>query len=603
MIKSIKLKNFQSWPELEFEVSDGICLVKGYNHDDNTSEGAGKSSILNAMCWGLFGEIPKDTKVDDVIKQGEKSCEVIIKLSDGYTIERRRKPNDLALWSPSAAHSIRGKDARETQKLIEKHIGFTYETFLQSVYFAQNSLVKFLLLNEDGKAKILSNIANTDIFDSARKKAHDIAREAFMKLSIEKNKLSDLDNTIKLMKEQINSLRDVRLKFESERLKAIGMLELKKEDLGCQIGAIGYIPILSNDYYIKLEELKSTANKYRESAMHLKVQLSQQAERQMRKNSLEKEIKDIKTELQNVEQNKIDSKCDSCGSSLHNEAKHLYIKHKNVILEQKVKELQDLKFTPTQKIEEEYNFYTSTLVTIEQDLRDVQVIEMEVKHKKEKLNMLTEQYNKCEEDLKNQKVKEYPDIDKRVELLQTSLYQKETERDNLASNIADLIEKQHTYETLKDGFKEVKSLAFQDTINELNVRSNYYLAELFEQDVKIKFTNQSDNGEVSKIETLLLINGEPRLLGLFSGGQTRRIMLAVDLAISDIIHSRGGRKDKLLILDEYFKDLSEESLLKVCKLLTNIKGSIILVEHNSIINTLASNVFEIEYKNGESFKV
>lgn len=602
MIKSVKATNFQSWPELEYTIERGVTLIKGYNYDDNTAEGAGKSAILNAICWGLFGEIPKDTKIDDVIKQGEKHCEVFVKLSDGYTVQRTRKPNDLGLWAPGAHGPLRGKDIKDTQKLIERHIGLTYESFLQSIYFAQNSLVKFLLLNEDGKARILSQLANTEVFDVARKKAHEIAREASMKLVVEKNRLNDLDNTIKLIRDQVNSFRDVRLKFEAERLKTIGQLELKREDLYKQINYAGYIPILSAEYYIKLNELKSTAQNYRDTAARLKSELTQQAEKQMRKTSLEKQIRDAKEELRLIEHNAIESKCDACGSTLHSDAKHLYIQNKQSYVQEKIKELQQLKFVPSEKLEQEYTFYNDTLKTIEQDLKDVEIIELEAKHKKEKVYMLNEQVKKIEQDLVAQRNKEYPDIDKRVELLQNSMFEKEAERERLSKVVEELAERQSTYEILKDGFKEVKSLAFQDTMTELNTRSNFYLSELFDQNVTIKFTNNSDNGEVTRIQTELYINGELRQLGLFSGGQTRRIMLAVDLAISDIIHLRTGKTDKLLIMDEYFKDLSEQSMEKVCKLLTKFEGSVILVEHNNIINSLATNIVEVEYKNAESYK-
>ena len=295
MIKSVKAENFQSWASLEFDVQNGITLITGYNYDDNTAEGAGKSAILNAICWGLFGEIPKDTKMDDVIKQGEKNCFVKVELSNGLIVERSRKPNDLTLTTESG--TIRGKDIKETQKLVERYSGFTYETFLQSVYFAQNSLVKFILLNEDGKAKILSQIADLSGFDEARKKAHDLAREANLKYMVESNKVNDLEQAIKLTNDQISSLRDIRIKFEFDKSKSIANLELKIEDIKKQIELVGYIPELTADYYMKLSELRSTAKNYAEETMRLKTELAQQSQKQVRKNSLEVEIKRAKSEI------------------------------------------------------------------------------------------------------------------------------------------------------------------------------------------------------------------------------------------------------------------------------------------------------------------
>lgn len=153
---------------------------------------------------------------------------------------------------------------------------------------------------------------------------------------------------------------------------------------------------------------------------------------------------------------------------------------------------------------------------------------------------------------------------------------------------------------LKDGFKEVKMWAFQGILSELNSRANGYLNDLFDQKMEIIFTN-TEGGEISKIKTLVSIDNEQRALGLFSGGQTRRIMLAVDLALSDIAQSRSNKPINLLILDEYFKDLSENSMSKIYRLLEARKGAILLVEHNSLFDGLAANKFEIEYRNGTSY--
>lgn len=601
MIKSVKAQNFQSWSSLEFDVLTGTTLITGYNFDDQTAEGAGKSAILNAICWGLFGEIPKDTKIDDIIKQGERSCYVKVELNNGVVVERSRKPNDLIVYTVDGP--IRGKDIKDTQKIVEKVIGFTYETFLQSVYFAQNSLIKFILLNEDGKAKILSQIADLSSFDEARKKAHELAREASLKLLMEKNKLSELDQSIKLMNDQVASLRDVRIKFEFEKSKTIANLELKIQDLNKQVEVIGYIPELSAEYYMKLSELKSTAKKYADETARLKNELSQQSKKQLRKNTLEVEIARTKEEISMLENNQQDHNCGYCGSLLKNKEKHQYIESRLKDIQVKYEEIENLNFVNTKELEESYSFYEDTSKTIGQDLKEIEVLELEIKHKKEKLSMLGMQLEQTKKELDAQKNREYPDIDKRIELVQTSLFQKQHDRDTVSKEVEKCLNLQTMYETIKDGFKEVKSMSFQQVLNELNSKTNYYLNELFDQSISIDFSNIGVDGETSKIETVLTIGGEVRKLGLFSGGQTRRIMLAVDLAISDIIHSRKGLTDRLLILDEYFKDLSQESIEKICKLLSNLNKNVIMIEHNNVLRSLANNVINVEYKNGESLRV
>ena len=165
----VKAKNFLSWEYLEFEIGQGITLIDGFNHDDGSSEGSGKSAILSAIAWGGYGEIPKDANVDEVIRHGQKSCEVRLE-HDDFTIVRSRGPNDLCVYYPGKDKPYRGKDARETQKHIEKLLGMTFKTFCQSIYFPQNYPNKFVTANQEDKGRILSEILDLEQFDRARKK-------------------------------------------------------------------------------------------------------------------------------------------------------------------------------------------------------------------------------------------------------------------------------------------------------------------------------------------------------------------------------------------------------------------------------------------------
>src|SRR5665213_2123658 len=94
MFKRITAKNFFSWESLEFDFQSGVTLITGENLDDGTSEGAGKSSIANAMCWALYGQLPKDTNIDDVIRTGEKSCIVTVQLTNGCLLYTSPSPRD-----------------------------------------------------------------------------------------------------------------------------------------------------------------------------------------------------------------------------------------------------------------------------------------------------------------------------------------------------------------------------------------------------------------------------------------------------------------------------------------------------------------------------
>jgi DNA repair exonuclease SbcCD ATPase subunit len=158
-----------------------------------------------------------------------------------------------------------------------------------------------------------------------------------------------------------------------------------------------------------------------------------------------------------------------------------------------------------------------------------------------------------------------------------------------------LTRKQQHLEILYKGFKDIKVHIFNSLLNEITIKTNTYLQKLFEVDVNIQFINDNN-----KIQTILKYDGEERGLGLLSGGQFRRVALASDLALSEIVNKRNGNKFNLKILDEVFKDLSEESMTKCLKLLQSLNIRTILIEHNSIFKPIVDQVYKVRLENGVS---
>lgn len=93
--KKLTIHNFMSFSDSYVNLNTpGYTLIIGENNsklDNTTSNGSGKSSILEAIMWCLTGETIRGTKGKDVLKQGEK--EGFVKLSfsvdnDEYEIVR-----------------------------------------------------------------------------------------------------------------------------------------------------------------------------------------------------------------------------------------------------------------------------------------------------------------------------------------------------------------------------------------------------------------------------------------------------------------------------------------------------------------------------------
>jgi len=622
MFQSINATNFLSWENLQFDVTSGVTLIEGWNYDDETPEGSGKSAIPNALVWCLYGKLPKDAKIDDVIREGQKSCQVTVVLSDGTQVVRKRKPNDLHLIDPAnPKEKIKGKDAKETQAWIETLLGFSFETFCQSVYFAQNYPKKFVTGTEEEKGKILSELQDLSIFDRARKKAHNLLKEEIASLTDLERQESHLEEMITSVTNNINDLEEAKETIKKQQdLKVERLLEevsntrSEKKKLDSQVKKLTKdteeaatvmkeADAASKTVFKELVDLKSLLANVEHSCT-----LKSRGERAI--SSLEKKL-----EVTDAEREKLSSenpKCPTCGSSLKDKKEVILARleelgkksHEDYIeLNRLVLECDSIKILDSKELTTLIDKKDSEL----EEIADMRNRALEVsgylKEKQYSLREVESRIQGLDKELVEQKKINTTNVDEKIKKLRKNNADNRIKLNQARIAYKKSMKKSQQLEILKDSFKEVKSYIFQTVLLELTRRSNNYLSTLFNQDVKIKFDNLSETGEISKIVASATIDGISRPLGLYSGGQFRRIQLAVDLALFEIVGFRSGRQVNLRIFDEYMKDLSENSMENVLLLLEGLKGSTILIEHNSLFKSIVNNTVKVELRDGVSYMV
>jgi DNA repair exonuclease SbcCD ATPase subunit len=241
-ILSVEAENFLSFKQLKYEYSPlGLTLLEGYDEDLGVNTGAGKSTFLDAPVYGLFGETSKNLKSDEVLNRlVNKDLKIVVSLQgeDGvYKVVRYRKhhekENDLVLISPTG-QEIRGKDNRETQKIIEQTIGCSFEVFLKSTYFTQfGSIDRFLSSSDTEKKKLISEITDLSIYDElidCVKKATQ-KTEALIASTIRLKETAQ-SNIVTLQNEQASLIKKSAdwLDAHSTRLKILEAASKKFED-------------------------------------------------------------------------------------------------------------------------------------------------------------------------------------------------------------------------------------------------------------------------------------------------------------------------------------------------------------------------------------
>lgn len=175
----LTLKNFLSYRDatLDFRGLHTACVC-GAN-------GAGKSSLLEAITWSIWGESRAGTN-DDVIKAGAKDARVDFTfVSNNQTYRtirtyRRGRSQGLSFQVQTESGEFQSLDARgvrETQKYIEQTLKLDYDTFINSAYLRQGQADKFMSETASKRKDVLVKLLNLDIYDDLAAKAKDNSKQ------------------------------------------------------------------------------------------------------------------------------------------------------------------------------------------------------------------------------------------------------------------------------------------------------------------------------------------------------------------------------------------------------------------------------------------
>ncbi len=172
MITSISLFNWRSHESSRLEFSKGTNLIVGIM-------GSGKSSVVDALCFALFGNFPalqhRKLKLSEVIRSRpnqEESAKVEAELEIGgvkYSILRT-----IHLDGGSEAEVrkdgklLEGPQPKRTNELIEKLLSIDYDLFTRAIYSEQNNIDYFLELARGDRKKQMDGLLGIDRFETVR---------------------------------------------------------------------------------------------------------------------------------------------------------------------------------------------------------------------------------------------------------------------------------------------------------------------------------------------------------------------------------------------------------------------------------------------------
>lgn len=208
--------SYRDTVELDFNTFDLAC-ISGHN-------GAGKSSLLDAITWSLFGEARG--KGSDIINlnQDVKAAEVAITFQhegNTYRVQRtlpRNKSTVLEFqikngneWKP-----LTEKITRDTQARIQQTLRLDYETFVNASFFLQGKADQFTQQNAAKRKEVLSNILGLEAWEEYRNRTAERRKAIEREVDEIEGRIAEID--AELGEEEIRKARLAELEASLKQL-------------------------------------------------------------------------------------------------------------------------------------------------------------------------------------------------------------------------------------------------------------------------------------------------------------------------------------------------------------------------------------------------
>ena len=328
-IKDLTVRNFMSvgntTQAVNFDRQD-LTLVLGENldlggDDSGARNGTGKTTIINALSYALYGNALTNIRKDNLInKTNTKGMMVTIdfeKDGQSYRIERGRKPNIMKFWVGDQEKEITDDaqgDSRETQGDIERMLGMSHDMFKHVV--ALNTYTEpFLALRANDQRTIIEQLLGITLLSEKADKLKEQTKVTRDSITQEEFRIKAVTDANVRIQEQIDALKRRQTLWTTKHAEEITKIENATAELQ-KIDIVQEIHLHKD--LAKWEQLRKDLNDLSSATSRAKLDL------QREEKTIARLIKEITT-LENHQ-------CHTCGQSFHD------TKHEQV-LDDKRKEL------------------------------------------------------------------------------------------------------------------------------------------------------------------------------------------------------------------------------------------------------------------------
>ena len=330
-IKDLTVKNFMSvgnsTQAVNFDRND-LTLVLGENldlggDDSGARNGTGKTTIINALSYGLYGNALTNIKKDNLInKTNTKGMLVTIDFEkDGidYRIERGRKPGVMKFFVAGNEKEITDEaqgDSRETQAEIERMLGMSHDMFKHIV--ALNTYTEpFLSLKSNDQRVMIEQLLGITLLSEKAERLKELGKATKDAITQEEFRIKAVGDANKRIQDQIDALLRRQTLWTNKKSSDVEALQAAYDQLAhldIEAELVAHAELTAyNEKSKKINELNNWIKR---------CELDEKRELKL--------IDTLKAEIESLENHT----CHSCGQAFHDEKQEL-------VLEEKKKALQE----------------------------------------------------------------------------------------------------------------------------------------------------------------------------------------------------------------------------------------------------------------------
>jgi DNA repair exonuclease SbcCD ATPase subunit len=579
-------KNFLSYEELIFNFEAGLWLITGINKDTETGEnnGSGKSSLIEAIIWCLYGDLLRDAPSKDSIVHKEKdSCSVEVLLEIGtnkYKIYRSRlRSNSKTIVSTHILNSeewvcISPGGVSESNRQIETILGISWSDFLLTNLFASYTNSNFAILKDTDKKQFLSRVFDLEAYDKL--------------CSLYKERLSEHNRLIAIADAEHSSQESRRVEtltlYEKRKLLVEKEIAEREEELRLAERSKEGLLEAQAIFLATLQD-KRTQLSAAEITLNRNLQIIEELSR------LERDIQQNSVFLGSIARDKSNppSDCSTCGQPLPESAKQRFLDSLNTreaALRDTLTSLQQKKSEIGQpcilsEVEHQITNLKNNITSLEQAL---QTVSNSISSNSEKIRLLTN----------------LPSPHSSLVDLETILSQTSSKIEELKSRLEDLQKKKDLSSLLVSalGPQGVISYVLDSSVSQLNSYLEYVSTYLYGGDYSVWLSSTKELRDGRDANVITFQYSTPGgSFGLSSGGEKRKAEIALFMAINYLLTSQGRGTTNLIMLDEALDSLDAKAAAsavealrrfvdeegKTCLLISHSEGVKALIDRQIIV--------------------